>query len=213
MTGRQGESAVRSWDAAAIRRVVGATARELPARPGIPDLPVADRVEAARLHAALIALSKLSDRRAWTSTTGADTIRLTMRAPLGAVLLACAPGCSATTIVTNVVAALLAGNRVAVSLIGDEGDAARRVIGRLRDAAPGEELTTFPSNSWNPPWEDVSIAVVIPARVFMNDESGPELHNDPDAPLSLEAMIAFYSAEAELCIGYDATPYRRWPLT
>ncbi len=136
-------------------------------------------------------------------TVGERAIVLDEPAPLGAVLIVTAPECSSTSLLRHVFGALVAGNRVAVSHHRTIHPAARIVLDSLQRFAPPNTLLQFEEEPWSLTWNRVSIAVLTPTRVFLNDEPWISWRFDDGADHSASAVVDFYLRHATTTMTWE----------
>ncbi len=122
------------------------------------------------------------------------TITVDEATPLGSVLLVTSPDCSTSMIVRNALGALCAGNRVAVSHHRDGRRVARAVLDSLQSSLTAGRLLQFEDEPLSLPWARVSICVLTPSRVYLNDEPWNSWRFDEERGLDPERVLRFYQA-------------------
>jgi hypothetical protein len=115
------------------------------------------------------------------------------------VLIVCAPGCSSLTVVENVAGALAAGCDVAVAAFEEDSRLTRHVVELLAVQSPaGHFCAVGATGEWRLPWPRVTIAVLTPAAVFLNDRPWVRLARDPAGLPDLASLVDFYRERSAL---------------
>ena len=110
--------------------------------------------------------------------------------PLGSVLIVSAPECASDVVVEQVLAALLAGNRLAISHHGSLGRAARVALDALQRCSPPGVLRQFENEAFRLEWAHIAIVILTPTRVFLNET--PWVSWQFDGSDSTAGTIDFY---------------------
>lgn len=171
------------WSQFARAAALGSAARAIRStllRASASDTVAPDHEEFAAAGALLDVLSRLA-----LEVLPGEASRFAGAAPVAGasadpVLIVCAPGCSSLTVVENVSGALAAGRDVAVAAFEEGSPLTRHVVELLAAHSPaGHFCAVGASGQWRLPWPHVTVAVLTPTAVFLNDRPWVRLARDP----------------------------------
>ncbi len=133
-------------------------------------------------------------------------IRVVETRPLGSVLIVSAPRCASDAVLGQAIAALVAGNQLAISHRRTLGQVARTVLDSLQRSAPPGVLLQFEDEPFRLDWAHISIVVLTPTRVFLNDAPWVSWEFDSETASSTSDVIDFYRRHRVTSMTWEISP-------
>ncbi len=133
-------------------------------------------------------------------------IRVVETQPLGSVLIVSAPHCASGAVIGQAIAALVAGNRLAISHHRTLGRVARVVLDSLQRSAPYGVLLQFEDEPFRLDWAHISIVVLTPTRVFLNDTPWVSWEFDSETSNATSDVIDFYRRHRITSMTWEISP-------
>lgn len=124
--------------------------------------------------------------------------------PLGVVALICEPSCPTLLLTEHVIAALAAGNAVAIALLEPADALFELVLATLRVSYPGAFVVVSPAtgNDWSGV-PDCTVIVLTRDRIHVNGTGSHVVEKAPSDAASRRALIRLYSTTNRYVVGID----------
>lgn len=161
------------------------------------------RTETSAVRDQLDAYSDRTDL-ATTVTVTSRSVRVEECEPLGVVALICEPSCPTLLLTEHVIAALAAGNAVAIALLEPADALFELVLITLQVSHPGAFIVVSPAtgNDWSGV-PDCTVIVLTRDRIHVNGTGSHVVEKSPSDAASRRALIRLYSTATRYVVGID----------
>jgi acyl-CoA reductase-like NAD-dependent aldehyde dehydrogenase len=139
-----------------------------------------------------------------TITVTPRGVRVEECEPLGVVALICEPSCPTLLLIEHVIAALAAGNAVAIALLEPADALFELALLAFQVSHAGAFVVVSPAtgNDWSGVPE-CTVIVLTRDRIHVNGTSSHVVEKAPSDPASRRALIRLYSTTTRYVVGID----------